>query len=134
MHDAPKGAEMSHLTELKKYEPNHIILYIYNLNQMLNMPGTGPEIKSFIRAKSSLFWHIPEDKKEDISQELLVETILNYGNMEDVKKLFTLLGIDKVAEIFFSSINMSDRRRGNFHELTINYFTHLFKRHAHGDS
>jgi hypothetical protein len=98
------------------------------------MPGTSPEIKSFIRAKSSLFWHIPEDKKEDISQELLVETILNYGNIEDVKKLFTLLGIDTVAEIFFSSINMSDRRRGNFHELTINYFTHLFKRHAHGDS
>ncbi len=89
-----------------------------------------PEIKEFIRENSALFWYIPENKKEDISPEVLVETILNYGDMNAVKKLFTLFGIKKVAEIFFNSINLSERRKGNFHELTINYFTHLFKRYA----
>jgi len=89
-----------------------------------------PEIKEFIRENSSLFWYIPENKKEDISLEVLVETILNYGNMNAVKKLFSILGVKKVAEIFFNTINLSERRKGNFHELTINYFTLLFKRYA----
>lgn len=90
-----------------------------------------PEIKAFIREKSNLFWYTPEDKKEDISPEFLVETILNYGDIVAVKKLFALFGIKKVAKNFFDSINISNRRKGNFHELTINYFTLLFKRYVY---
>ncbi|MCX6279162.1 MAG: hypothetical protein NT004_13860 [Bacteroidetes bacterium] len=90
-----------------------------------------PEIKAFIRENSSLFWYTPEDKKEDISLEFLVETILNYGDLMAVNQLLQLIGIRKVAEIFFDSINLSDRRKGNFHELTLNYFTLLFKRYAY---
>ena len=88
------------------------------------------EIKEFIRLNSSLFWYTPEYKKEDISLEFLVETILNYGDLMAVKQLFELLGIKTVAEIFFNSINLSERRKGNFHELTLNYFTILLKRYA----
>jgi hypothetical protein len=47
--------------------------------------------------------------------------------------LISLYGIEKVAEIFFNSINLSDRRKGNYHELTLNYFTLLFSKHAHGN-
>lgn len=90
-----------------------------------------PEVKAFIKENSALFWYTPEDKKEDISPELLVETILNYGDMESIKKLFSLFGIKKTSEIFFSSINLSERRKGNFHELTINYFTHLFNKYTY---
>jgi len=90
-----------------------------------------PEIIAFIRENSYLFWYTPEDKKEDISPEFLVETILNYGDMVAVKKLFDLIGIKKVAAIFFDSINKSERRKGNFHELSINYFTLLFNRYAY---
>lgn len=90
-----------------------------------------PEIKRFIRENNSLFWYIPDDKKEGISKEFLVETILNYGDMSAVIRLFNLLGIDEVAKIFFSSIALSDRRKGNYHELTINYFTLVFRRYAH---
>ena len=49
-----------------------------------------PEIKEFIRENSSLFWYIPENKKEDISLELIVETILNYGNLDSIKKLIKI--------------------------------------------
>ena len=90
-----------------------------------------PEIKAFIRKNSALFWYTPDDKKEEISPEFLVETILNYGDLTAVNELFGLLGISKVAEIFFRSINLSERRKGNFHELTLNYFTLLFKRYAY---
>ena len=88
------------------------------------------EIKSFIRKHRDLFWYFPEDKKEDISQDVLVEFILNYGDMEAVKELFSILGIDVVANHFFNSINLSNRRKGNYHELTLNYFTLLFNRYA----
>jgi len=90
-----------------------------------------PEIKAFIRENSHLFWYTPEDKKEEINHEFLVETILNYGDIKAVKKMLDLLGIKNVAKIFFNSINLSDRRKGNFHELTVNYFTLFFKRHAY---
>jgi hypothetical protein len=90
-----------------------------------------PEIQQFIREQSHLFWYIPEDRKAEISQEFLVETILNYGDMDAVIRLFNLLGIKKVAEIFFEAINLSQRRRGNFHEIIINYFTLVFQKNAY---
>ena len=90
-----------------------------------------PEIKAFIRENSHLFWYTPEDKKEEISIEFLVETMLNYGDINAVKKMFVLLGIKKVAKIYYDSINLSSRRKNNFHELTSNYFDLVFKRYAH---
>lgn len=92
-----------------------------------------PEIKQFIREHSTLFWYTPEDKKEDISHEFLVETILNYGDKDSVIQLFHLLGINYVANVFFSSINKSIRRKGNYHEITVNYFTHVFRKYAQRD-
>jgi len=92
-----------------------------------------PEVKAFIRQHSSLFWYIPEDKKEDVSPDVLVEFILNYGDMDSVKGLFSIYGIDKIAEIFFNSINLSERRKGNYYELTLNYFTILFNKYAPRD-
>ncbi|HBS84989.1 MAG: hypothetical protein A2W91_07120 [Bacteroidetes bacterium GWF2_38_335] len=89
-----------------------------------------PEIKAFIRENAHLFWYTPEDKKEDISEELLVETILNYGDINALKKMLDLLGTKKTANIFFQSINQSERRKNNYQELTINYFTIFFKRYA----
>ncbi|MBE0675480.1 MAG: hypothetical protein IH591_12540 [Bacteroidales bacterium] len=89
-----------------------------------------PEIKQFIKEHSNLFWYTPDDKKEEISNEFLVETILNYGDINSVTQLFNLLGIKKVAKIFFDSIALSNRRKGNYHELTVNYFTLVFRKYA----
>jgi hypothetical protein len=89
-----------------------------------------PEIKQFIHDYSNLFWYTPDDRKEDVSKEFLVETILNYGDMDAVIRLFNIMGIKKVADIFFNSINLSDRRKGNYHELTINFFSLVFRKYA----
>lgn len=86
-----------------------------------------PEIKAFIRENSPLFWYIPEDKKENISQEFLVETILNYGDVKSVKKLFELIGINKVAKIFYKQ---TSRERINYFPQVVNFFNLYFKRHA----
>ena len=41
-----------------------------------------PQVKDFILNHSNLFWYTPQEKKEDISDEFLVETILNYGDTD----------------------------------------------------
>ncbi|MBN1199015.1 MAG: hypothetical protein JXA23_06665 [Bacteroidales bacterium] len=89
-----------------------------------------PEIKAFIREHSALFWYTPEDKKEEISEELLVEMILNYGDLDAIRKLIGLMGIKKVADIFFTSVNLSPRRKGNYFDTTLNFFTLFFQRYA----
>ena len=93
-----------------------------------------PEVKEFIRQHSSLFWFIPEDKKEEISEDVLVEFILNYVDLEAVKGLFSLYGIKKVGDIFLNSINVSERRKSNYNELTLNFFSILFNRYALGNT
>ena len=94
------------------------------------MPQNSPELKAFIRENADLFWYTPDDKKEEISHELLVEHILNYGSLDAVRKLFSIMGIDNVAKVFFGAINQSDRKKGNYHELTLNYFTLIFNAYA----
>lgn len=93
-----------------------------------------PEVKAFIRQHSSLFWYIPEEKKEDISHDVLVEFILNYGDMDAIKELFKILGKNVVADHFFKSVNLSERRKGNYFELTLNYFTLLFNRYVQSNT
>ena len=85
------------------------------------------EIKEFIRENSSLFWYIKEEAKEKISIDLLVETILNYGNEKGVKKLFDLVGIKKVAKIFYKQISGN---RVNYQPRTVHFFDLYFKKNA----
>jgi hypothetical protein len=89
-----------------------------------------PEIQEFIKEQSHLFWYIPEKEKANISHEVLVEFIFNYGDIDAVKKLINLLGLKKTAEIFFQTISLSERRKGNFHELTLNFFSIFFSKYA----
>ncbi|RLD79246.1 MAG: hypothetical protein DRJ10_09120 [Bacteroidetes bacterium] len=90
-----------------------------------------PETKEFIKENSPLFWYIPEEKKQDISHEVLVEFILNYGTVKSVKTLFNLLGINYVADIFDKQTN---RQRVNYHKRTAYFFNLYFQRHAHRDT
>jgi hypothetical protein len=80
-----------------------------------------PEVKEFIRKHSNLFWYIPEDKKEDISHEVLVEFILNYGDLNSIRNLLDLLGIEKTAKVFFDSINLSPDFDSRFYQKHISY-------------
>ena len=89
------------------------------------------EIKAFIKEKSGLFWSVPEDKKEEVSPSLLVETILNYGTMDDVRTLFRLMGIEEVSRIFFSA---KGRQKLNYYPQIYNYFSLLFGKYAQRNS
>ena len=56
--------------------------------------------KDFIRRHGELFWYSPGDKGETVSDELLVEHILTYGTMDDVRELFQVMGLQRTAEVF----------------------------------
>ena len=86
-----------------------------------------PEVRKFIRKHSSLFWYTPVDKKDDISNELLVETILNYGSLDDINDLFKILGLKEVARIF---MNAEGRKKLNYYPEIYNFFSLYFKKYA----
>ena len=89
------------------------------------------EIRKFIRGHKYLFWGINDKAIENISIQLLVETILNYGNECDLKQLFNLVGLEKVAEIFYEQIS---KKSVNYSPRTENYFKLYFKKHAQRDT
>lgn len=86
-----------------------------------------PEIKAFIRAHSALFWYTPDDKKEEISKELLVEMILNYGDLDAILKLIELMGIKNVSRVFF---NADGRKKLNYFPEIHHFFSLFFTRYA----
>jgi len=86
-----------------------------------------PEIKAFIHEHSELFWYTPEDKKEEISEEFLVETLLNYGDLDSILKLIELMEIKKVSEVFF---NTEGRKKLNYYPEIYHFFSLFFTRYA----
>lgn len=86
-----------------------------------------PEIKKFIRKHSQYFWYTPEREKENISSELLLETILNDGDMDAVRELFKVMGIKNAASVFFKA---AGRKKLNYYPEIHHFFSLLFKRHA----
>jgi hypothetical protein len=91
------------------------------------MSANSKEIRAYISERKDLFWYIKDDKKEDISLDFLVEQILNYGSLDDAKKLFELIGIKETAAIFFKN---SKKDRQNYLPKVKNFFTLYFQRHV----
>ena len=59
-----------------------------------------PEVKKFIEERGYLFWYTPAPKGEKVTDELLVETVLNHGSMNDVRELFRVVGLKKNSNYF----------------------------------
>lgn len=86
-----------------------------------------PEVQEFIKEYRHLFWYTPEDKKQEISHEFLVETILNYGDLDAVRRLFEVLGIEHVSEVFHSA---QGRKKLNYFPEIHHFFTLYFQNYA----
>ena len=84
-------------------------------------------LKDFIHENAVLFWYSPEDKAETVSDELLVESILNYGDMDMVRKLFEIMGLQQTATVFRG---MTGRKQMNYFPVIWNFFNLYFNRYA----
>ena len=86
-----------------------------------------PELKQFICDHRDLFWSVPEDQKEDISEAVLVEYILNYGTLDDCRNLIRLMGINRISEVFHKA---DERQKMNYFPEIYNFFSLYFRHHA----
>ena len=79
----------------------------------------------FVRKRKYLFWSTKN--YDGLSNGAVVEAILNYGDMNDVRELISLLGIKEVAKIFHENTN---RARVNYDTKIVNYFSLFFHKYA----
>ena len=82
-------------------------------------------IGDFVKKRKHLFWSTKN--YDGLSKEAVVEGVLNYGDMNDVRELIALLGIQEVAKIFRENIN---RARINYRPEVVNYFQLYFQKYA----
>ncbi|MBU3660735.1 MAG: hypothetical protein FGM14_12730 [Flavobacteriales bacterium] len=92
-------------------------------------------IKDFLEKYKDLFWHIPKNKVKDVSLDVLVEYVINYGDYSCVKEMLEVVGIEKAAEIFYKNNKVSFDNpnkvvRNNYNDLNRNLFKLYFDKHA----
>jgi hypothetical protein len=89
------------------------------------------QLKAFLEENKNLFWYTNKANLNELSDEAIVEFVLNYGNYKAVKDLLGIMGINRVAEVFYNSV--APGRRVNYFQPVIHFFDLYFKRHASGD-
>jgi len=82
-------------------------------------------LNNFIKKRPYLIWHTKD--YGNLSQEAIVEAVLNYGNFNDFKKVLKIIGIKKTAKIFKKE---ADKKRTNLRPEVKNYFKLYFKKYA----
>ncbi|OGF70169.1 hypothetical protein A3H65_02340 [Candidatus Giovannonibacteria bacterium RIFCSPLOWO2_02_FULL_45_14] len=82
-------------------------------------------LNNFIKKRRHLIWYVEDF--DCLSEEAIVEGVLNYGDFDDVKELISILGIKRVSTIFRKQLR---HKRINYDPKTINYFRLYFNRYA----
>ena len=83
------------------------------------------DLKTFIKERPYLTWY--QAKPSELSEKIIVEAVLNYGDLEDVKKLFSILGEKRVATIFRAQMK---KKRTNYSPKIANYFNLYFEKYV----
>jgi len=82
-------------------------------------------MEDFLKNRQYLFWYIKDLNK--LSENSIVETILNYGDWEDFQNLIKILGIEKIAKNFSQDIK---KDRNNYRPEVQNYFQLYFQKYV----
>lgn len=82
-------------------------------------------INEFIKKRPYLIWYTKNF--DNLSQEAIVEAVLNYGDFDDVKKMISILGMRKTAVIFRKKLK---QKRCNYRPEVKNYFRLYFNKYA----
>lgn len=83
--------------------------------------------QDFIKKHSNLFWYTPEQAKQSISDDLLVETTLNYGTLDDFRELKHIMTPKRLAKVFFSA---TGRKAENYYPEIRNFFSLVLQPYA----
>ncbi len=88
---------------------------------------TNHKLIKFIDGHSSLFWYTPANKKHEISEQLLLETILNYATFSDSLQLFDLLGYKQSLNILMS---LEGRKMMNYYPELYHFYKLFLEKNA----
>ena len=83
--------------------------------------------QTFLQDISQYFWWMNKSDISNLDQDAVVESVLNYGNIEETRRLFDIFGINQVAQTFKKNAFL---KRSNYLPMVKNYFNLYFKRHA----
>ncbi len=83
--------------------------------------------EQIIEKHKNLFWYTPESEKQNISDSLLVELILNDCTLDDFRELVDTLGGKRVAQVFFSA---QGRQKSNYYPEIYHFFSLILKKYA----
>ena len=78
-------------------------------------------INSIIKNKPYLAWYVKDPEK--LSEESVLEHILNYGNWEDVQLFIKIKGLNETAKLFNKSLK---NKRTNYQPAIKSYFYRYF--------
>ncbi len=81
-------------------------------------------LQEFVKKRKYLFWDV---HLEGLDEGAVVERILNYGDLDDVREMFKIIEIRKVASIFKKQIAWS---RNNYRAQIKNYYKMYFEKYA----
>lgn len=83
------------------------------------------QIINFIKRNDHLFWYTPMEEKQNISEQMLVEFIINFGTLENIKELIQLYGVPKMQKLL---LEFKGRKKQNIYpELFHLVYEHLKK-------
>jgi len=74
-----------------------------------------------VKERPYLWWSV--QNKENLSLESVVQGVLANGDMDDVERVFQLVGRKQVKKIFLQQIS---RPRHNYRPQTVNFFKKVF--------
>ena len=81
----------------------------------------------FITKNEHLFWYIKKEAIPNISNDVLVEFIFNYGTWDDVKELIKIIGYQELKRVYD---NITGRKIGNYHPEIYNYLGLIIRKYA----
>jgi len=82
-------------------------------------------VNRFIKKRPYLVWYT--ENYQNLTEESIIEAVLNYGDFDDFKGLIKIMGIKKVAGIFR---DQQKKKRSNYRPEVKNYFTLYFNKYA----
>ncbi len=83
-------------------------------------------LKTLIEQHNYLFWDISKDSLYNLSNEAVLERILQYGDMPELKEIIRILGNDNIKK----SYNIiKNKKRVNLRPQTINFFDLYIEKH-----
>lgn len=81
------------------------------------------------KSNKSLFWDIPEGKISDLSNEAVIERLVNYGDFDTFKKIFQVMNIEVLVDVFKTILN---KKRSNIRPAAANYVK-IFIKNNYGE-